>query len=110
MTWASRRRRAGGEMQVRATGIDEADQHLVDVDAGFLLVGEQRLGLPDESYYRDEKFAEVREKYAAYLTRMFELAGWAYDVRWPSSARLARSKERTAWTRSCCAPIWMRCT
>ncbi|MBZ5741232.1 peptidase M13 [Nocardioides sp. GBK3QG-3] len=33
------------------------------------------LGLPDESYYRDEKFAEVREKYVAYLTRLFSLAG-----------------------------------
>ncbi|WP_308301706.1 M13 family metallopeptidase [Frankia umida] len=31
------------------------------------------LGLPDESYYRDEKFAEIREKYVAYLTRMLEL-------------------------------------
>ena len=25
------------------------------------------LGLPDESYYRDDKFAEVRDKYVAYL-------------------------------------------
>ena len=33
------------------------------------------LGLPDESYYRDDKFAEVREKYVAYLTRLFTLAG-----------------------------------
>ncbi|GAA4369526.1 M13 family metallopeptidase [Nocardioides caricicola] len=31
------------------------------------------LGLPDESYYRDEKFAEVREKYVAYLTTLFTL-------------------------------------
>ena len=33
------------------------------------------LGLPDESYYHDEKFAEVREKYLAYLSRMFGLVG-----------------------------------
>jgi len=33
------------------------------------------LGLPDESYYRDEKFAEVREKYVAFLSRMFALSG-----------------------------------
>ena len=33
------------------------------------------LGLPDESYYRDDKFAEVREKYVAYLTRLLELGG-----------------------------------
>ena len=26
------------------------------------------LGLPDESYYRDDKFAEIREAYVAYLT------------------------------------------
>ncbi len=45
-----------------------SDRTLVNVVQGGL-------GLPDESYYHDEKFAEVREKYAAYLTRMFELAG-----------------------------------
>jgi putative endopeptidase len=35
------------------------------------------LGLPDESYYREDKFAEVREKYLAHLERMFTLAGLA---------------------------------
>jgi len=35
------------------------------------------LGLPDESYYRDEKFAEIREKYVAYLSRLFKLGGVA---------------------------------
>jgi len=33
------------------------------------------LGLPDESYYHDEKFADVREKYVDFLERMFALAG-----------------------------------
>jgi putative endopeptidase len=33
------------------------------------------LGLPDESYYREDKFAEVRDKYLAHLARMFELVG-----------------------------------
>jgi putative endopeptidase len=33
------------------------------------------LGLPDESYYREEKFAAIRESYVSYLTRMCELAG-----------------------------------
>ena len=32
------------------------------------------LGLPDESYYRGDKFVETREKYVAYLTRLLELA------------------------------------
>ncbi|MFC4785793.1 M13 family metallopeptidase [Nocardioides sp. MAHUQ-72] len=31
------------------------------------------LGLPDESYYREDKFAEVREKYVGYLTRLLGL-------------------------------------
>ncbi|KRF12455.1 peptidase M13 [Nocardioides sp. Soil797] len=38
-------------------------------------IGQGGLGLPDESYYRDDKFAEVREKYVAYLERLFTLAG-----------------------------------
>nr|WP_193613078.1 M13-type metalloendopeptidase [Nocardioides lijunqiniae] len=33
------------------------------------------LGLPDESYYRDDKFAEQREAYVGYLTRLLELGG-----------------------------------
>ena len=32
------------------------------------------LGLPDESYYRDDKFAEIREKYLAYLTTLLTLS------------------------------------
>ncbi len=32
------------------------------------------LGLPDESYYRDEKFAEIRTAYVAYLERILSLA------------------------------------
>ncbi|MDN5895834.1 MAG: M13 family metallopeptidase, partial [Nocardioides sp.] len=37
-------------------------------------IGQGGLGLPDESYYRDDKFAEIREKYVGYLTRLFTLA------------------------------------
>src|SRR5690606_26726299 len=33
------------------------------------------LGLPDESYFREERFAEVRDKYRAFIERMFTLAG-----------------------------------
>nr|WP_193610119.1 M13-type metalloendopeptidase [Nocardioides lijunqiniae] len=33
------------------------------------------LGLPDESYYREDKFAEQREAYVGYLTRLLELGG-----------------------------------
>jgi putative endopeptidase len=46
----------------------KSDRYLFNISQGGL-------GLPDESYYRDDKFAEVRDKYVAYLTRLLELAG-----------------------------------
>ena len=46
----------------------QSDRYLVHLAQGGL-------GLPDESYYREDKFAEVREKYVAYLTRLLELGG-----------------------------------
>jgi putative endopeptidase len=33
------------------------------------------LGLPDESYYREERYAPVRDAYRSHLTRMLALAG-----------------------------------
>ena len=50
----------------------------VDNDPGnperYLVFAEQGgLGLPDESYYRDEKFASAREGYVNHIQRMFEL-------------------------------------
>ncbi len=52
----------------------------VDNDPGnperYLVFVEQGgISLPDESYYRDEKFASVREAYLGHIQRMFELAG-----------------------------------
>ncbi|MEO8095789.1 MAG: M13 family metallopeptidase N-terminal domain-containing protein, partial [Pseudolysinimonas sp.] len=35
------------------------------------------LGLPDESYYRDDEFADIRAAYIAHLTTMLGLAGLA---------------------------------
>ena len=37
------------------------------------------LGLPDESYYKQESFAEIRTAYVAHVARMLSLAGWAPD-------------------------------
>ena len=47
-----------------------SDRYLVNLSQGGL-------GLPDESYYRDDKFAEIRTAYVGYLTRVFELIGRA---------------------------------
>ncbi len=46
----------------------QSDRYLFHVTQGGL-------GLPDESYYRDDKFAETRDSYVAYLTRLLELGG-----------------------------------
>lgn len=33
------------------------------------------LGLPDESYYREEQYQEIREKYVAHIQKLLDLAG-----------------------------------
>src|SRR3712207_3499220 len=55
-------------------------QLFVDNDPGnperYLVFFEQAgLGLPDESYYREEKFESVRAEYRSFLEKMFTLAG-----------------------------------
>ena len=43
------------------------------------------LGLPDESYYREDAYAEIRTAYVAHLARLAELVGLAD----PAGARRA---------------------
>lgn len=52
----------------------------VTTDAGAsdryaLYLHQGGLGLPDESYYREDRFAEIRTSYAAHVERMLRLAG-----------------------------------
>ena len=54
----------------------------VDNDPGdpnryIVFVMQGGIGLPDESYYTDEQFAEVREQYRAHIARMLQLVGFA---------------------------------
>ena len=46
-------------------------------DRVLLYTGQGGLGLPDESYYREEKFAPIVGAYTAHVEKMFELAGLA---------------------------------
>ncbi|HET6625520.1 MAG TPA: M13-type metalloendopeptidase [Nocardioidaceae bacterium] len=46
----------------------DSDRYLVNIVQGGL-------GLPDESYYREDKFAEIRSAYVAHVARMLALAG-----------------------------------
>ncbi|WP_240660113.1 M13-type metalloendopeptidase [Streptomyces sp. WAC 01529] len=52
--------------------IDSDDR---DSDRYLFNILQGGLGLPDESYYRDEKFAEIREKYVSHLTELLTLGG-----------------------------------
>ena len=61
-------------------GVSGFLQAFVDNDPGdperYLVFLEQGgLGLPDEEYYRAEKFAEIRTAYRAHLERMLGMAG-----------------------------------
>ena len=52
----------------------------VDNDPGnperyLVVIGQGGLSLPDESYYREEKSADIRVAYRAYIERMLTLAG-----------------------------------
>ncbi|MEA5455314.1 M13-type metalloendopeptidase [Sinomonas sp. JGH33] len=46
-----------------------------DPERVVLYLSQGGLGLPDESYYREEKFAEVRTAYELYLADVFALVG-----------------------------------
>ena len=61
-------------------GVSGFFQLYIDNDPGnperYIALFEQGgLGLPDESYYREEKFADIRTAYVGYLEKMFTLAG-----------------------------------
>ena len=62
-------RRGGGGLFGSFVDTDDrnSDRYLVNITQGGI-------GLPDESYYREEKFAEIRAKYVDYLERMLSLA------------------------------------
>jgi endothelin-converting enzyme/putative endopeptidase len=64
------RRGGGGFFRAYVDSDDRnSDRYLVKMLQGGI-------GLPDESYYREEKFAEIRDAYVAHLERLFTLAGF----------------------------------
>ena len=68
----------------------------IDNDPGdpsryIVFVMQSGIGLPDESYYREEQFAGIREQYQAHIERMLTLAGVADAA---AKAQLAYDLER----------------
>ncbi|MCU1577017.1 MAG: metallopeptidase, partial [Leifsonia sp.] len=67
--------------RLERAGLGGFYQLFVDNDPGnpdryLVFVEQSGISLPDESYYREESFASVREAYLAHVQRMFELAGF----------------------------------
>jgi putative endopeptidase len=76
-------------------GVSGFFQLYVDNDPGnperyIALVEQGGLGLPDESYYREEKFADIRTAYVGYLQKMFALAGLGSEGGADAAARASR--------------------
>lgn len=76
---------AGLVGRLQRTGVGGAVGQYVDTDAKnsaryLVHFTQSGIGLPDESYYREENYAEIREAYVAHIRKMFELAGIEYDA------------------------------
>jgi len=52
-----------------------ADQ--MDASTNILYLGQGGISLPDESYYREDQYAEIRSAFAAHVETMFSLVGIA---------------------------------
>ncbi|WP_233608205.1 M13 family metallopeptidase [Nocardia stercoris] len=71
-----------GELQ--RTGVGGAVALYVDTDdknsQRYLVnLTQSGIGLPDESYYREDEYADIRSAYVAHMGRMFALAGLDFD-------------------------------
>jgi len=69
-------RRGGGGFFGAYVNTDDrnADRYLLNIVQGGI-------GLPDESYYREDKFADIRTAYLGHLEKLLGLAGWADAAR-----------------------------
>lgn len=71
--------------RLQRTGVGGAVGHYVDTDAKnsaryLVHFSQAGIGLPDESYYRQDDHAEIRAAYVEHIAKMFALAGVDYDA------------------------------
>ena len=67
----------------------QSDRNIVNLIQGGI-------GLPDESFYREESFAAIREAYEAHITRVLVLVGLAEDQAADGAARVLALETRLA--------------
>lgn len=63
-----------GTLGIGAFFSDYVSTDLNDSSRYILYFNQAGLGLPDESYYREDKYAQIRDKYLRYIETMFTLA------------------------------------
>ncbi|MDV7990020.1 M13 family metallopeptidase [Rhodococcus sp. IEGM 1374] len=76
---------AGVLGSLQRTGVGGAIGHYVDTDAKqsdryLVHFSQSGIGLPDESYYRQDEYADIRASYIAHISKMFALSGIEYDA------------------------------
>ncbi|OZF37527.1 M13 family metallopeptidase [Rhodococcus sp. 14-2483-1-2] len=76
---------AGVLGSLQRTGVGGAIGHYVDTDAKqsdryLVHFSQSGIGLPDESYYRQDEYAEIRSSYLEHISKMFALSGIEYDA------------------------------
>ena len=54
------------------------------------------LGLPDESYYREEKYADFRDAYIPYVAQMLQHAGWTAEQADTDAAKIMKFETELA--------------
>ena len=69
-----------GELEARGLGglfyAYVTTDHM-DSTQNIVYLGQSGLSLPDEAYYREDSYAEIRTAFTAHVAKMFELAGLA---------------------------------
>jgi putative endopeptidase len=67
----------------------QSDRNIVNLVQGGI-------GLPDESFYREDGFAEIREAYVAHVARVLQLLGQTEDAAADAAARILALETRLA--------------
>jgi putative endopeptidase len=67
-----------GEMEARGLGglfyAYVSTDHM-DSTANIIYLGQSGLSLPDEAYYREDTYADIRSAFTSHIAKMYELAG-----------------------------------
>lgn len=84
-----------GRMGISSFFSEAVSTDLNDSSRYILYFNQAGLGLPDESYYREDTYAEIREKYVEYLVTMFTLAQVAETSRVRAAAQSVFDFEAT---------------